>query len=154
VCGVALHQGSINPSQLAGVAGIDGNHTLKGTVAKMTVQTLAVVVPDDAADVTYHVECGQCPDSVGAPRTALYAVMYERRGLDGDSAPDRLFSCKPCLADVIDWADAHNDGFVPTTITRLPEVAGPRCPWCHSPVQDCVTNFRGVCTESPVARAS
>jgi len=137
------HQGNINPRQLAGVAGIDDNHTLTGSVAKMTLASFA---PNCADDVTHAVLCGACDEARGE-HYACYAVSYETTDIDGEPTGERLFCCKAGLGDTVEWANTYNRSFVPPAISRLT----PYCPACGAAWHACTTDARGLCVKASVA---
>lgn len=119
------------------------------------MSTLAFVATDGAHDVDYSVACGECAESAGEPRTARYVVTYDSADLDGEPTGERLFSCKECLGDAVEWAHRFNRSFVPPSISRIPTpavpVSVPRCVHCSAAYYECVTDFRGLCAAREVS---
>lgn len=147
VSGARPHQGSTNPRQLAGVAGIGDNHTLTGSVAKMT---LASVVPN-CADITYPVLCGTCPDALGE-HDARYAVEYGIVDVNAEPDGDRLFTCLAALGETYADAEARNRSFVPPFVAPLRVKAPvPTCPFCSAEYYECTTDWRGLCVAGSVS---
>lgn len=137
--------------------GFRGNQPLMKKVAAMTLQTTAVVVPNDAAGITYHVSCGQCPDANGEPRVATHVIGYDSTDLDGEPIGERLYTCVPCFGETYVWAEAQNRSFVPPTIDRIPVAPAapvsswaPRCAFCGTPYYECQTDSRGLCVAGSV----
>lgn len=150
-CTENKNQRSTNPHQLAGVVGIGGNHTLTGSVATMTLASLA----PNCADITYPVLCGTCDDSLGE-HLANYAVEYGVIDTNGDPDGDRLFTCQAALGDTYADAEARNRSFVPPFVSPLSEASEPRaavptCPFCSAEYYECTTDWRGLCVEGSVA---
>ena len=119
-------------------------------ITKVVVLTsLELVATDVASDVTYPVLCGTCPDAYGE-HLAYYAVAYDSADLDGDAAPERLFTCKLGLGETYAWAEEHNQSFVPPSISKLRLASLSACPHCGAAYFACVTDARGLCVKGSV----
>jgi len=112
--------------------------------------SLTVFATESASDVDYAVLCGTCPDALGE-HLASHVVVYESGAhLDGEPAPEPLYTCQAGVGETWDWAETHNRSFVPPSISRL-TASVPACPSCGAEYFDCVTDFRGLCVKGSVS---
>lgn len=109
--------------------------------------TLAVFATKSASDLHYAVLCGTCPDALGEHNAAFVVVYESGAHLDGEPAPEPLYTCVSGLGETWDWAETHNRSFVPPSISRMT----PRCPHCGAIEFECVTDSHGLCVKGSVS---
>lgn len=109
--------------------------------------SLELVATDVASDVDYAVLCGTCLDSLGE-HYAAFRVVYESGAyLDGELAPEPLYTCDDGFMETAREAAARSTSFAPPTFELLPPV----CKYCGASEFGCVTDSRGLCVKGSVA---